>query len=379
MQLKKFLPLALGAVASAQNLTDVLASQNSSLSALSSLLATNPTLVSALSSASNITILAPNNEAISTFLNSSTGKTAATNPGLVTALLTYHVLNGSYSASAFTNTSQFLPTLLTNEAYANVTGGQRVEARLNGSSVEIFSGLLAKSTVVTADLNFTGGVLHIIDTVLTIPESDAATAAAANLTALTGALTQANLVSTVDSLHDVTIFAPSNAAFQAIGSAVGTLTTAQLASILEYHVINGTVGYAPSLTNTTLTTVGGGSVTITVENGTVFVNSAKVIIPDVLVANGVVHVIDGVLNPNNTSAAPNPTTTSAAFSGASSATDVPFTSGVSQGTTVSETPSRPLTTSSSSAGAGGFVRAMPTGMVEMGALLGGAAVFAAGL
>jgi hypothetical protein len=178
----------------------------------------------------------------------------------------------------------------------------------------------------------------------------------------------------------VTIFAPSNAAFQAIGSAVGTLSAAQLAQILEYHVINGTVGYSSSLTNSTLTTLSGGSVTITVENGTVYVNSARVIVPDVLVANGVVHVIDGVLNPNNTAATPNPsTTTSVAFSGASSATDVPFTSGVVQSTTLTQTPTRPLTTSSSSAGVGGFVKAMPTGVVEMGALLGGAAMFAAGL
>ena len=36
----------------------------------------------------------------------------------------------------------------------------------------------------------------------------------------------------------------------------------------------------------------GGNVTITVTNGSYFVNSAKVILPDVLVANGVVHVID---------------------------------------------------------------------------------------
>lgn len=125
--------------------------------------------------------------------------------------------------------------------------------------------------------------------------------------------------------------------------------------------------------------VSGGSVTITVENGTVYVNSARVIVPDVLVANGVVHVIDGVLNPNNTAATPNPSTTSVAFSGASSATDVPFTSGVVQSTTLTQTPMRPLTTSSSSAGVGGFVKAMPTGVVEMGALLGGAAMFAAGL
>lgn len=126
-------------------------------------------------------------------------------------------------------------------------------------------------------------------------------------------------------------------------------------------------------------TVGGGSVNITVENGAVFVNSARVIVPDVLVANGVVHVIDGVLNPDNTAATPNPTTTTAAFSGASSATDVPFTSGVAQPTTLSQTPTRPLTSSSSSAGANGWVKAVPTGMVEMGALFGGAAVWAAGV
>lgn len=134
-------------------------------------------------------------------------------------------------------------------------------------------------------------MIHVIDTVLTLPESDSATASAANLTALTGALTTANLVTALDGLKDVTIFAPSNAAFQAIGSAVGSLSTAQLAQILEYHVVNGTVGYSSGLKNMTLPTLGGGSVNITVEGGNVFVNSAKVTIPDVLVANGVVHVI----------------------------------------------------------------------------------------
>jgi uncharacterized surface protein with fasciclin (FAS1) repeats len=142
------------------------------------------------------------------------------------------------------------------------------------------------------NVNFTGGVIHIIDTVLTFPLSDSATTVAAGLTSLAGVLGMANLVATVDGLKDVTIFAPSNAAFEAIGSAAGSLTTDQLTSILTYHVVAGTVGYSTTLTNTTLKTVNGGSVTITVENGSVFVNSAKVIIPDVLVANGVVHVID---------------------------------------------------------------------------------------
>lgn len=136
-------------------------------------------------------------------------------------------------------------------------------------------------------------MIHIIDHVLTIPQSDSATAVAANLTSLAGALTQASLVNTVNSLKDVTIFAPSNAAFAAIGSALGNLTTAQLTSILTYHVVSGTVGYSTGLTNTTLTTVNGETLKITIENGAVYVNSARVVTPDVLVANGVVHVIDG--------------------------------------------------------------------------------------
>lgn len=142
------------------------------------------------------------------------------------------------------------------------------------------------------NVNFTGGTIHIIDTVLTIPQSAADTAMAANLTSLAGALTTANLVDTVDSLKDVTIFAPDNSAFQAIGSALGTLSVDQLTSILTYHVVQGTVGYSSMLSNMTLMTVNGANLTITIEDGSVFVNSAKVVVPNVLIAGGVVHVID---------------------------------------------------------------------------------------
>lgn len=85
---------------------------------------------------------------------------------------------------------------------------------LSGKTVEVFSGLKEKSTVTTADVMFSGGVVHIIDTVLTVPLSASASAVDSELTALAGALTQTNLVTTVNSLQDVTIFAPSNAAFQ---------------------------------------------------------------------------------------------------------------------------------------------------------------------
>lgn len=381
MQVKNLLPLALGAAVSAQSLTEAIAANNSTLSSLSGLLATQPDLLTALGGATNITILAPSNDAFAAFLNSDAGGVAATQPDVVAALLSYHVLNGTYPASAFTDVAAFIPTLLTNSSYTNVTGGQVVGGKTNGSDVLITSGLLQSSKVITANLNFTGGVIHVIDTVLTIPASDSATATAANLTSLAGALTAADLVSTVDGLSDVTIFAPSNEAFAAISSATSNLTTEQLTSILTYHVVTGTVGYSSSLSNTTIATVNGGSVTISVIDGAVFVNSAQVVIADVLVANGVVHVIDGVLNPSNAEATPNPSTTAPAFPGASTASDgsTPFTSGVSGSPTTTSAPSASGSGTSSQISAAGAAAARQTGAMGISALFGGAVFFAANM
>lgn len=93
--------------------------------------------------------------------------------------------------------------------------------------------------------------------------------------------------------QDVTIFAPTDGAFAAIANLVGTLSTEQLTTILTYHVVQGTVGYSTTLSNgAMLTTLQGGMVRVTVNGSSIFINSAKVVTPDVLVSNGVVHVID---------------------------------------------------------------------------------------
>jgi len=381
MQLKNLLTLALGATASAQSLTEALAAANDTLSLLTGLVTGVPGLADSLSEASNITILAPSNAALQAFLNSTAGMAAGGNPETVAALLMYHVLNGTYPSTAVTNATQFLPSLLSNETYTNVTGGQVVGAKSNGSEVSFYSGLLQSSKVVTANVNFTGGVIHIIDTVLTVPDSVPNTASAANLTSLVGALKKANLVDTITGLKDVTIFAPSNDAFGAIASAAGNLSVETLGDILQYHVIQGSVVYSSDIMNgTVVETVGGGNVTITVIDGAVYVNSAKVIVPDVLVANGVVHVIDGVLNPGNSTAAPNPTTTAPAFPGVSSGVPPFQTEAGPPATTISNAPTdvgapgAPAATSSA-----GAARAMQTGAIGVGALLGGAMVFAANM
>ncbi len=222
---------------------------------------------------------------------------------------------------------------------------------------------------------FNNGVIHIIDRLLTVPANVSTTAVAANLTSLVGAVTRADLVEAVDTTPDVTIFAPNNEAFQSIGSALGNITDETLTSVLTYHVVAGTVGYSSMLENMTLTTLNGADVTISVIDGEVFVNSAKVVTPDVLVSNGVVHVIDNVLNPDNSTATPDSamSTQMPAFSGASSATDIPFTSGV-------PTPTAPAATGTTggaggaSSSASGAAMPMRTGAVGAAALFGGAAL-----
>ena len=145
MQYKLLSLTVLAATVSAQNLTSVLSS-NPDLSNVTSYLSLFPTLQTALDKGSNITVLAPSNEAFIAYANSRAGSINDT--AAVEALLTYHVLNGTYKSDQFISTAEFFPTLLTDPKYANVTGGQRVEAIIEGQNVTFYSGLLQNSTLV---------------------------------------------------------------------------------------------------------------------------------------------------------------------------------------------------------------------------------------
>jgi len=368
----------------------------SQLSTLNTLLLAHPGVLYTLGNATNITVFAPSNSALEPL----SGSPLLNNSDFVTALLTYHGYDRTIRASEISSTPLFPHSFLNNTAYSNVTGGQVVEARTRGDNVTITSGLGSTANVTTADVAVSNGIVHIIDNYLTIPVSISETASQAGLTAFDGALNATNLTRTLDGLRDVTVFAPSNAAFSAIGSALGSLNATQATQILEYHVLNGTVAYSSLLTNTTVRSLTGENITITVEDGAVFVNQARVIRADVLVAGGVVHVLDSVLNPSNSSARPSPNGDNAvvAYSGASSGV-VPYTTNAPTATTTNTAliqttddvangyttaPSGALNSAATSAAAGRSSSstggaAMPTGAagaVGAAALFGAAAFFA---
>lgn len=108
-------------------------------------------LLDQLADLDNITVLAPSNDALSAFLNGTNITEAlAQDANIVAAILSYHVLNGTYYASNFTDTPVFIPTLLNNATYENITGGQVVEGMAVDDSVSFYSGLRHQSNVTTA-------------------------------------------------------------------------------------------------------------------------------------------------------------------------------------------------------------------------------------
>lgn len=98
---------------------------------------------------------------------------------------------------------------------------------------------------------------------------------------------------TLDIIEDITVFIPNNEAFISIASAFQNADNATLRSVLAYHTIKGAVVFASDITNTTVPTVGGEGLTLSVgTDGTVYVDNARVVLPNILISNGVAHVID---------------------------------------------------------------------------------------
>lgn len=121
---------------------------------------------------------------------------------------------------------------------------------------------------------------------------------------LVEALKSAGLVDTLKGEGPFTVFAPTDDAFNKLpqGTVEDLLKPENketLTNILLYHVAKGNLSAKDiaNLDGKELTLENGKTAKITVKNGEVFINDAKVIITDIKAKNGVIHVIDTVLIP----------------------------------------------------------------------------------
>ena len=212
--------------------------------------------------------------------------------------------------------SAYASTELTDDKYTTVTGGQHlILTKQPGGEVVFTSGFAQRGTVVVEDLKFDKGLVQIVDSVMRVPESLEATARRAytDLEAFVGALYTADLMDEVTKQKDITIFAPRNAAFQQLAGTFGKMDKETLKRVLRYHIVPGQESHIWELKNTTVlnTADTGNHITITRHTNFIYVNSAEIIQTDILISNGLVHMIDNVLNPLENDARPDTTRTAA--------------------------------------------------------------------
>ena len=121
-------------------------------------------------------------------------------------------------------------------------------------------------------------------------------------TTLVAALKQAELITSLSNAGPFTVFAPTNAAFNALPK--GTVDDLMkpgkkedLQNILQYHVLLSAMKKESFQDGQILGMVNGDKVTVSVKDGKITLNNTVHIIASIQASNGIVHIIDGVLLP----------------------------------------------------------------------------------
>jgi transforming growth factor-beta-induced protein len=246
-------------------------------------------LAEALSTTENITVFAPTDAAFKALLADLGASSLNDIPVAdLTNILLYHVI-GSKAMSTDLKSGYF-PTLSKSAGnsismYISVEGGVSIN----------------KNTKVTAaDIAAKNGVIHVVDKVILPPSVVNIALDNDNFSILVQAVVKAGLVDALSGKGPFTVFAPTNAAFNALFaqlgiSGVNDLTAEQLFPILTYHVVSGNV-LSTALSNGQVQTLSGKSLNVNLSGG-VKINDSEVVAANIQGSNGVVHVINKVLLP----------------------------------------------------------------------------------
>ncbi len=267
------------------------------------------------------TVFAPTNDAFNK-LPAGVLAYLLAHPQELDAVLAYHVVDargdrgrGRLYADEIKNYQQVF-TLNGQELVFIVAGGKVL---VNGNA-----------TVVQANVDCSNGVVHVIDTVL-IPNKQALEARAAawgaknlraqvavagaalpnllqlaqsvpQLSTLVTAVTAAGIGSVLAGKGPLTVFAPTNDAFARLPADLLAYllgNKAALTDVLTYHVAAGNVTSGQLFSGENITTAEGKDIRVFKDQrGAIFLNyDAQVIAPNNFASNGVAHIIDHVLLP----------------------------------------------------------------------------------
>jgi uncharacterized surface protein with fasciclin (FAS1) repeats len=251
------------------------------------------------------TVFAPDDDAFQAFLTNAGIASINDIPvDVLTQVLTYHVIGGEFRSTNLVTgyVSTASATKFGSDIYADLYVNIDNGVVLNGSV-----------NVDQADVVVENGVIHVVDQVIALPNVVTFAVSNPNFSILVQALTRTDLttdfVSVLSGEGPFTVFAPTNAAFQALlnsnptWNSLNDIPADVLEKVLLYHVTA-----AGNVRSTDLTD---GQVVPTLASGETFTidltgptprinagsNSANIIATDVQSTNGVIHAIDTVILP----------------------------------------------------------------------------------
>ncbi|WP_076498271.1 fasciclin domain-containing protein [Belliella pelovolcani] len=255
-------------------------------------------LVATLSSDGPFTVFAPTNDAFGEFLsdNNLSAEQLLGDPNLE-LILTYHVVGSSVSSSEVSpgrvNTVADFPFFVSESPNGTLW--------INGSA-----------RIINTDIQASNGIIHVLDYVITPPTQNIAEIATSlaegeepEFTQLVAALVRADLVDAFIGGFDddLTVFAPTDAAFEALYEAldvngVDEIELELLTNVLLYHVVPARAFSQDLREGASLPTLLEGQ-NLTVDLANLRINESG-LVPSLLnvhATNGVIHVIDSVLLP----------------------------------------------------------------------------------
>lgn len=206
----------------------------------------------------------------------------------VSNVLLYHVFGGNQSSTALVG------------GYATETvQGQKMIIKVDDGAKAVGQNTVS---ITALDQLTENGIIHVVDGVILPPQSvfDIAAAETSTLYSILTAEEFKPVLDAVGGLDSLTVFAPTNKAFEDAGVdlAFAKANVEAVSSILSYHVVASEVfaGAVEAPATVSVTTVLGEDVEVSITADGVTVGGVDVVAGDVLAAEGVVHVIDAVLS-----------------------------------------------------------------------------------
>lgn len=264
-------------------------------------------LVSVLSEG-EFTVLAPTNAAFESFLSANGFASLDDVPtDVLSNILLNHVITDEVRSSD-------LAALGAGYSSTNATNadGDNLSLYFNTTDGVVFNGV---SSVATADVEASNGVVHVVDAVIGLPTVVTFATADPTFETLVAALTRedheedfVSLLSSSEEPAPYTVFAPTNAAFGDLLSllelsALADIEIGLLEDVLGMHVIlNANVRSGDLTEGMVVETATEENITISLESGAKITDpngfESNIIVVDVQAMNGVVHAIDKVILPS---------------------------------------------------------------------------------